>query len=161
MRLRLGQDEIDYLHEVFKKTCSLSYGRVDERAIYRFLSDFGVDAEFTPAIARILSTQSPDMVFDRLIAFFQILASGSAYQFHRMMFSLMDSDNDNLVHARDLVNFGSLINSDLSEAEADQLIRACRPKQEGAMDFSEFWHWYKEEHGIDLNFDDADDPHRM
>jgi Ca2+-binding EF-hand superfamily protein len=157
MRLGLSAEQIDSLQEVFSKTCRLSHGRVDERAVQGFLVDFGVDEEFTPAIARILSPQSPDVVFERLIDFFEILVSGSAYRFHKMLFSLMDSDNDNLVCASDLVNFGCLIKSDLSEDEADEMIRACRPRKPGAMQFEEFWNWYKEQHGIDLDFDEEED----
>lgn len=80
--------------------------------------------------------------FEDIIQFFKVIITGDTQQFYQMLFSAIDSNNDNRINKNDLVEFSRLFGDELSEEAADSIINDCEPDNSGSIMFDKFWSLY-------------------
>jgi hypothetical protein len=112
------------------------------------LTDFGVDKDFVLALTRILAPRGKsEVLWNDWSHFFEVLSTGNALDFQKMIFSAICPKDRDYVTADDLVEFGMLIHDPISGVDAQAIISKCGSTS-GTMSFTEFSDWYKAEHGI-------------
>ena len=151
-------DQIDELRKVFSEIDVDNNGVLDEPELRKLLLEFEIDESFAPPMLRILRKNHEDGVrFDDLINFFKILMSGDTKKFFKLLFSAIDGDNDQTLGLEDITSFAELVGDKLTEEEVKEIMTQCDYNGDGKVNFSDFWKWYKQQHGISSEEDESEE----
>ena len=142
-----NQEQINELKKVFDQIDVKKEGVINEEGIKNRLLEFEIDDSFAPALSRIFR-RNEGIRFEDLLEFLRVLISGNTMKFFQVLFSGIDNDNDKALGLNDLTSFGHIVGEELTDEEAREIMKQCDYNGDGTVNFSDFWKWYKQQHGI-------------
>ena len=144
LRNLLSEFEIDQsfapsMLRIFSGTNKSSSSSMDDDFISSSSPD---DTDVTDSSNSSTDSSTTYVSFEDIIQFFKVIITGDTQQFYQMLFSAIDSNNDNRINKNDLVEFSRLFGDELSEEVADSIIKDCEPDNSGSIMFDKFWSLY-------------------
>lgn len=162
--MEFTEAQVAELRKLFEQNDDDRDGKLNEDELRKLLLDFEIDESFAPAMLRILvrkSSSSGDgkpeanagAEFDDIMNFFQVLLSGDLREFFKQLFTAIDMNGDGELGMEDLQAFARMVNDNLTDQDAQQILEQCDVNGNGKVRFDDFWKWYKDGHGLQ---DDTD-----
>lgn len=160
LRTLLAEFEIDQsfapsMLRIFSGTSKSRSNSID----YDFTTNSNDDQIYSSSIDSTTSDSSnssmdssvPYVSFEDIIEFFKVIITGDTQQFYQMLFSAIDSNNDNRINKNDLVEFSRLFGDELSDEAAAKIITDCEPDNNGSIQFDNFWTLYSKPESYNRN----------
>ena len=131
------------------KSCSSSSSSLDDD--FSSTSSPSIDTDISDSPINSSDFTKTYVSFEDIIQFFKVIITGDTQQFYQMLFSAIDSNNDNRINKTDLVEFSRLFGDELSEEAADNIINDCKPDINGSIMFDNFWSLYSKPNTFSRN----------
>lgn len=161
--MEFNETQVDELKKLFDQNDVDRDGKLNESELRKLLLDFEIDESFAPAMLRILIRKDADSgnpaasghheanvgaKFEDIMNFFQVLLSGDLREFFKQLFAAIDMNGDGELGMEDLQAFARMVNDNLTDQDAQQIIEQCDVNRNGKVKFDDFWKWYKDLHGL-------------